>query len=169
LDLEQLLGLREQINNKPALSAGVIGGVVLLLLVWILSQLFGGHRIPRSQKIEAYYTTDDGHAWFADDSDKVPPFDHNGSPAVICIVFKCSSSPPFAGYLRSCTQEFHDQRAGITTIDASHPVLDPYANVLVKKPGDKKWVLSYTPEGVKIMNDVRCPDGSSERPQPVSP
>jgi hypothetical protein len=161
------VSLREQLNEKPAISAGIVGGILAILAIFVYWELQGG-KAPTHSSAQAYYSTDDGKTWFADDFDKAPPFDHNGSQAVRCLVFKCSNSAPFAGYVEEFTQEYHDQRSGIRPVDAQHPPLDVSSNILVKKPGSKDWVLSYTPQGAKIML-VHCPDGSSETPQPVMP
>lgn len=166
--LEQRLGLREQINNKPGITRGAVGGAVVLLAAFIVWQLIGGHRAITHPSVQMFYTSDDGRTWFADDYNKVPPFDHDGAPAVRCAVFKCSATGPFAGYLLEMTPAMHDQLTGLVKPDAQHPGLSPSGETLVKKPGGKNWVLSYTSEGVNIMN-VHCPGGSSEKPQPVFP
>jgi hypothetical protein len=160
------LGLREEINKKPGIAAGIVGGVIVLLVIFVIWQLFGGGPPSGHQSIKIYFTADDGRTWFVDDSDKVPPFDHGGAPAVRCFVFKSSSSAPFVGYLQEFTPAMHDQLTGVA--GAHGMPLDPSGEILVKKPGEKKWVPSYSPQGVKIM-DVHAPDGSAEKPQPVYP
>jgi hypothetical protein len=158
------LGLREQINKKPGLASGITGGVVLVLVLIMFWQIRGGHRTPTTTTTRVYFTVDDGRTWFADDSSQVPPFDHEGAQAVRCFVFKCSSSAPFVGYLETLTQTAHDRLApaALGTMGATPD------DILVKKPGDKNWVLPNSPKGPKIL-DVHCPDGSVERPEPVYP
>lgn len=113
--------------------------------------------LTRVSSIKVYYTVDDGRTWFADDSGKPLPFDHNGQMAVRCFVFKCSTSAPFVGYLETLTK-------------ASDPSsVSSGAAVLVKKPGARDWAPIYSRDGLEITGDIRCPDGSGERPQPVSP
>jgi hypothetical protein len=165
--LEQRLGLREQINKKPGVASGAVGAAVILMILFVFWQIRGG-RAPTKLSIQSFYTIDDGRTWFADDYDKVAPFDHDGTPAVHCFVFKCSPSAPFAGYLQKFTPAMYDQMTGLTKPDAQHSMLSPSGQILVKKPGDKNWVLSYTPEGLNVM-EVHCPGGSTERPQPVNP
>jgi hypothetical protein len=162
------LGLREEINKRPGITSGVMGAVVLLILVFVVRQ-FMGNRPPTSHpSIKFFYTADDGHTWFVDDFDKVTPFDHDGATAVRCFVFKCGNSAQFAGYLQSYTQALHDQMTGLTKVDAQHPVLTPSGDTLVKKPGQKEWIPSYSPQGTEITN-VHCPDGSADKPEPVYP
>jgi hypothetical protein len=162
------LGLREQLNQQSGLASGAVGVMVVVLLVFIGWQIRGKRPPADMPTAKYYFTSDDGHTWFVDDFNKVPPYDHDGAKAVRCRVFKCSNSAPFAGYLEAYTQELHDEMTGITKISGEHPPLSPSSDTLVKKPGGKNWVLSYTPEGQKIIN-VRCPNGASEIPQPVLP
>ena len=157
------MGLREEINKKPGLTAGIVGGIVVLLLLFMYWEMAGGH--PRAEGPgKAYYTADDGKTWFADDPGKITPFDHNGAQAVDCFVFKCSGSGPFAGYLETLTRDAHDAMLN----PKGAPPGTSFGGTLVKKPGDKDWVLSTTPQGQRILN-VQCPDGSGEKPQPVLP
>jgi hypothetical protein len=159
------VSLREQINQRSVVFGGITGVVVLLLIALVFWELFGGRQPARVSTEKVYYTTDDGRTWFADDSRNVPPCEHDGAMAVRCMVFKCSSSAPFAGYLEELTPQAHDEMMA----SAQHSSMLPFGGILVKKPGAKNWVLSYTPEGAKIINDVHCPAGSGERPQSVLP
>jgi hypothetical protein len=162
------LGLREQINEKPGLSSGAIGVVIVLILVFIVWQFRGNRPPPPPPPGQDYFTADDGHSWFSDTGDKILPYEHNGAMAVRCHVFKCASGAPFAGYLETYTQILHDQLTGITKVDSQHQPVSRSSDTLVKRPGDKNWVPSYSPEG-RTITDVRCPNGQSDRPQPVSP
>ena len=162
------MGLREQINEKPGLSSGAIGGVIVLILVFIVWQFRGNRPPPLPPAGQDYFTTDDGHSWFVDSGDKVLPYDHDGATAVRCHVFKCSNGGTFAGYLETYTQELHDQLTGIEKISGQHQPVSRSSDTLVKRPGDKNWVPSYSPEGRAII-DVRCPNGQMDKPQPVSP
>jgi hypothetical protein len=160
-----VVGLRDQINQKPAIASMVVGGAVLLLLVIVFAQLRGNRSPTGNSGAERYYTIDDGRTWFADAWEQIPPFDHEGSPAVLCHVFKTSNSAPFAGYLEQYTQAAHDQLTG--AVRGAGPVIPP-AGVLVKRPGDKTWVPWASPAGQKILA-VKSPDGSAQPPQPVYP
>lgn len=163
-DRGNVVGVRDQINSKPAIAGAVIAGVIVLLIAFIFLQLRANHESPISGE-RMYYTTDDGRTWFADAVEKIPPFDHNGSMAVRCYVFKTSNSAPFVGYLETYTQPVHDRLAGITKGLAP---IDQWSGTLVKRPGDAKWVVGMSPAGQKIMN-VKSPDASPEPPQPVTP
>ena len=158
------MGVRDEINRKPAIAGGAVLGIVLLLIGIMVVQL-KGHKAATISGDKMYYTADDGRTWFADAVEKVPPFDHGGSQAVRCYIYKTSGSAPFVGYLETYTQPVHDQLAGITK---SFAPADVWSATLVKRPGDAKWVPEMSQAGQKIVN-VKSPDGSAEPPQPVLP
>jgi hypothetical protein len=159
-----MVGLRDQINQKPAVAGVVVLGVVLALVAVVYSQLRPNHP-SKSSGMQRYYTTDDGRSWFDDAWEQVPPFDHNGSQAVLCFVFKTSNSPAFAGYLETYTPKMHDL---MTSAARSNGSVVPDTGALVKRPGDKNWVPLGSSAGQKITI-VKSPDGSAEPPQPVYP
>jgi hypothetical protein len=159
-----VVGLRDQANQKATITGGVIVGVIVILVGIIILQLRANHESTASGD-KMFYSSDDGRTWFADAVEKIPPFDHEGEPAVRCYVFKTSSSAPFVGYMETYTQALHDQLAGLTKSPAP---IDPWSATLVKRPGDANWVLEMSPPGQRIVN-VRAPGGSAEQPQPVLP
>jgi hypothetical protein len=158
--LEQRVGFREQLNQKPIVTGGVILALVVLLLIYWVFSLVPRH--PSSALGgEFYFTSDDGKTWFADDASKIPPFDHDGSQAVRCYVFKADDSPPFAGYLEMYTSAVHDYLTGGTR--GTGPPIIPSQGTLVKKPGAKQWVSELSPSGQKISN-ITGPNGSAVDP-----
>ena len=160
-----MVGLRDQINQKPAIAGGVVAALVLVVIGIIYFQLKPHGRPPAISGIQMYYTTDDGHTWFADAWEKIPPFDHDGVQAVRCYLFKTSHTPPFVGYLESYTPAMHDELSG--TVHSIGPVI-PATGTIVKRPSDKNWVLLGTPAGQKIVQ-VMSPDGPLDPLQPVMP
>jgi hypothetical protein len=159
-----VVGLRNQINQKPVIAGIVAVAVVAFVVAMVFSQLRGNHPSTISG-VQRYYTADDGKNWFADAWEKVPPFDHDGSPAVLCFVFKTSTSPPFAGYLEEYTPQMHDELTG--AVKARGAVV-PDSGALVKRPGDKTWVPLGSPAGRRIVN-VASPKGSAGPLQLVDP
>jgi len=149
-----VVGLRDQINQKPVITATVVMGLIVLLGGWIFWQLAGG-RPSAVSGVKLYFSSDDGHTWFADAAETPSPFDHDGSQAFRCYVFKSASGLTFAGYL---------EKDG--TRDASMPPSGP--GPMVKRPGDRNWVPELSPAGQKVA-DVKSPDGSAAPPQPVMP
>jgi hypothetical protein len=159
-----VVGLRDQINQKPAIAAGVVGGIILLLIGLMIFHFRSGNASAISGA-QSYYTIDDGKTWFADAWEKVPPFDYDGGQAVRCYLFKTASSGPFVGYLECYSQKVHDNLTG--TVKSPIPV-DIVGGTLVKRPGEKNWVSQVSAAGQKIMN-VKAPNGSAEPVEPVSP
>jgi hypothetical protein len=159
-----VVGLRDQINRKPAVAAGAVG-VLILVLVCALVVSVKRSEPSAISGARMYYTTDDGKTWFADAWEKVPPFDHDGAQAVRCYVFKTPTSGSFVGYLETYTQAAHDYLSG--AMNSPVPV-DTTKGTLVKRPGDKNWVSTASPAGEKVK-DVKPPNGSSGPVEPVSP
>jgi hypothetical protein len=159
-----VVGLRDQINRKPAVVAGAIGVLILLLICFTVFNLKKGQPSAVSGA-QMYYTSDDGKTWFADAWEKVPPFDHGGAQAVRCYVFKTASSGPFAGYLETYTPAVHDRLTGV--VQSPLP-LDVPSGTLVKRPGDKNWVPMVSPAGQKITS-VKPPDGSAGSAEALLP
>jgi hypothetical protein len=157
------LGIREAINKKSAVSTIVAICAFVVIAAVIALELRGNNGKPPA---ECYYTTDDGKTWFVDSSSKLPPFDHDGSPAVRCYVFKCNSGK-FAGLL----EKYNDAtRAHLIWMAQQVPprlVLDP-PPVMVKKPGDIDWKnMVPDQEGMILMHNIAGPDGSAaERVMP---
>ena len=159
-----MVGLRDQLNQKPLIAAGIVVAMILSLVVIFFSYLHAG-RPSALSGVQFYYTTDNGKTWFAEASEKVPPFDHDGAQAVRCYVFKTASSGPFAGYLETYTQAVHDYLTGVV----KSPIpLDATSGTLVRRPGDRIWALAVSPAGQKIK-DVKAPNGSTEPVEPVFP
>jgi len=148
------VGLRDQINQKPGIVAGMVAGLIVLLVGVIYWQLAGG-RPSAVSGVKLYFSSDDGHTWFADVAEKPSPFDHEGSQAFRCYVFKSASGSTFAGYL---------EKDG-----ATGSAMPPSGGgSMVKRPGDRNWVPELSPAGQKVA-DVKSPDGSAAPPQPVMP
>lgn len=63
------------------------GAALILSVAVIATVLFLSYRTFWKQlgsvEMGQWFTTDDGATYFVDSSDPVPPFDHNGKPAVI--------------------------------------------------------------------------------------
>jgi hypothetical protein len=124
------MGIRETMNRNSALTVGTIVFAIAFCAVVIGMELRGSKGEPPKY---AYYTADDGKTWFSDLAIRLPPFDHNGSPAVRCFVFK-GPNGEFAGLL----EKFSDQtRAKLAqTGDQIPPFGTP---ILVKRPGESEW------------------------------
>ena len=159
------MGIREALNRRPKLAA-VIGiglcAVALPIMIWANSSGVPG------RASEAYYSDDDGKTFFADDIDKLYPFDRNGKQAYRAYVYECSDGKRFVSYLARYTDAARTKIAELEK-NTSDPEAPGQANQLrstaieVKKPGDESWVSLFGPQGSVIATHPTCPDGSTAR------
>ena len=105
------MGIRETLNQNRGITIGAVSGVIVLTLVYIVYSLRGESGGGASAgTAKAFFSDDDGQSYFADGADKIPPFDHNGKPAVTAHVFRCNGGKPFVGYLERYTPEGKKRR-----------------------------------------------------------
>lgn len=155
------MGFRDSLRQK---SGGVWAGIGLIMLASFIVIWNRRSGIP-ANLTETYFSDDDGATYFADDINKLYPFDHNGKPAYRAYVYKCSSGTPFVGYLERLTDA---AKAKIAELRQKPPeeignqVADAYGNgTEVKKPGSGKWVSSRSADAGDIVRP-KCPDGSAD-------
>ena len=155
------MGLREKLNAKPALAAAVFGGLLAITLM-VLAM---GRSAPSIEK--AFYSTDDGVTWFADDIAKTPPFDHDGKPAVRAYVVDCDGKR-VVSYLERFTpakQAFSKAVADAVAAKQPPPRQPLNSNSTnwgdeIKRPGDKTWVAESDLKNAAKIITMRCSDGS---------
>lgn len=161
------MGIRQKLNQAPKGAIVVIILLVLAVYGFIAWQL---HR-PRfgsAGSTRSFYTDDDGKTYFADDGTRMPPFDHDGQPAVRCYIYTCNGQP-FVGYLEKYTDGLIGNLD--TPFDPKHRELGHASfrdGTLCKRPGETKWVKEFSSAGREITQ-VRCPDGSNQTPAPAYP
>jgi hypothetical protein len=166
------VGVRETLNRQPAITTGATIGIILFALIFIIYQVSGTNR-PRIPT-KAYYTADDGATYFADDIRLIPPFDHDGKPAVKADVFKCAGGKEFVGYLErykpDAKKKIEDSRSnGGNQMAFLGQAMA--TGVEVKRPltGDRGCVSTMQVFAGRITA-VQCPDGSTASlPEPVVP
>jgi hypothetical protein len=145
------MSIRDQLNRRPILTA-IIGSIALVVaLVLILPRPSGG----AASKVNVYYTTDEGATLFADDSEKVPPFDHDGKPAVEARVYTCDGRKH---QFVQCLVKVADTGQRVAGLPAGVTV-----SRVVKRPGAKDWVDMASPRAASIFIPV-CPDGQGTGP-----
>lgn len=167
------MGIRETLNKNPGITTGATAGIIVLALIFILWQtgIFGD---STGIQTEAYYTIDDGTTYFADDVNKIPPFEKDGKQAVRAYVYECPGSDPFVAYLERYTPQAKKamEAAASQTDPNSNPMLMEDVQMTgleVKKPGDKAWVRqANAPAAAKVM-ELKCPDGTTEGLELVMP
>jgi len=168
------MGIRETLNQKPAITTSVAAIFVLVFLGIVGWQLFGGTD-PRLGTGNAFYTVDDGQTFFLADSSNIAPFDYNGKPAVQALVYSADGGKTrFVGYLQRFTpvgrQKMIEKRKQLAE-SKRMPSLDPelMANTEVKRPGEKNWVkLSDVATSSQVTLVVE-PNNPSKPAEPVEP
>lgn len=173
------MGLRKTLNrNSTVVTIATI--VVIAAMVGLIVWQTWPSGPPRMSG-EVFYSVDDGKSWFADSRDRVPPFDHEGKPAVLAHVFTCNDGKDrFVGYLERYTAETQkliaDAKAKAQG-GAAGQALDPdvlndmmQRGTEVKKANDPKaaWVRQSDPNYMKVIS-VQCPDRMQGAPTMVVP
>jgi hypothetical protein len=162
--------LLESLREKKHLS--LMAAVVFLLLAGagLAYQYWPEKKANLSQ---AYFSDDDGQSWFADDTTKLAPFDHNGKTALMAEIFTYDNgSKKFCGYLEKYTPEAqaklktafadakaHGQSPASIELFHDHAFLD--SALLVKKPGAENPWMAFTDPKVSDVLSVHSPDGSA--------
>ena len=165
--------VRAFLNRHPVATVAVVGVLTALAVASIVIQSRPASEISLIPRKD-FYTDDDGATWFADDVDKLTPFDHGGRPAVLAHVFTCDGGrTKFVGYLERLPDGAADAfRAKMHLPANSVPESDDVAEVigsLVKHKGDGDWVASSDAGRFKEITRVHCPDGGAAPPVPVRP
>jgi hypothetical protein len=162
-------GLRDTLQKHPRIFAGVAIGVILAAVVscaWCLAR-------PGMGSHKAWYTDDGGKTWFADDSRKLPPFDHDGKQAVACCVYTCDGGKTnFVSYLMRLSPEgqkevqdlIKKQQAGDTNIRLPELPME----VELPNAGDNRWVSISSPAGREMITP-HSPTGDLSNLQLVDP
>lgn len=174
------MGIRETLNQNPAIATGGTAGIIIIALIFILWQTIGGSGGSASGGgDESYFTVDDGKTFFADSNKLVAPFDKDGKQAYQAFVYSCDGgSTKFVGYLKRYTT------AAKAKIEESHKnpnQTDPtlwetleMSGAEYRKPGDPegKWINQAGKDGYAQWSrvvSVKCPDGKTDTLEPVLP
>src|SRR5687768_1133376 len=131
------MGVRETINEKPRLVAGIAAGVVVIACAFIALRMSNAG--PGEPSDKAFFTTDDGKTWFVDEATKISPFQRDGKEAVRAYVFDCNGKP-FVNHVERYTA---DGRKAVETALAAKGAGQPadvagqlrLSGAEVKKPG----------------------------------
>jgi len=149
------VGIRETLNQNPAITTGATIGIIVLTLVLVLYlSMGGGPSVGGQVSAKAFFTIDDGKNYFVDDAAKIPPFDYQGKQAVRAYVFSCNGTKKVE-YLQRYTPEAK-KKLEAATANKGRPdfgIMDQvqFTGVEVKKPGDKDWVKQNDERAVKVM------------------
>ena len=171
------MGIRQTINEKPALTTAFTGGVILLAIVFIAWQACSGGGEGGVLSDKAFFTTDDGKTFFVDKATNIPPYQKDGKLAVRAQVFTCDDGKTkFVGYLEMYTPQdkaMMEMVAKGQTPAQGAPMPYMAGQPLVKKPGApmNAWVPigPATSTMYQQVVAVKCPDGSTEKLSRVFP
>jgi hypothetical protein len=165
------MGIRETINEKRAISLTVAIGILVVAFFYLTWQTIGS---SKGGTLKAFYTVDDGVTWFADDADKIPPFDHNGKQAVMCFVYKCGDDgEPWVSHLMRYTPQGKKQREDQLQNKPDNlvgPNIGQFQQIEVKqaRSGDDGWVRINDPRAA-LIQELKCPDASQDHIIPMDP
>jgi hypothetical protein len=170
------VGIRETLNQNPGITTGATAAIILVALGIIVWQLIGSGSGGGAMTNKAFYTIDDGKTYFADDINKIAPFDKDGKPAYQVFVWTCDGGKnKFVSHLQRYTPEakkrLEDTRAkGPTGVDPGMMEMVMMTGVEVKPPltGDKGWTKQTDPNAMKITQPT-CKVGKPEDLEPVMP
>jgi hypothetical protein len=167
------MGLRETMNEKPAVAAIVAGALIAVALgviLWSTGMIGGGGAPGGAEGIgdaKRYYTTDDGKTYFADSYNKIPPYEKDGKTAVLAKVFKDNDNNGalFVGYLTRHTPEakrMMEERQKKGAAGDFGPIEAAGGGIEYKKPltGDAGWLRSGDPRVTQLLESLKSPKGS---------
>ena len=173
------MGIREKLNENPAITTGATIGIILIALIFIGYQLFSSNsaEIPTG----AFYTTDDSSpeaamaALFTDELDKLAPFKKDGKDAYRAFVYTCDGGKTkWVAYLQRYTKEAQTKLAAAREKPETmaQPGMMDMLNITgveVKKPGQGEWVNQGNFQKASTVTEIKCPDGTLNNLEVVEP
>ncbi len=166
------MGLREKMNQNPGITTGITAGIIVLALLFIIWQNMDSSGPYAGGVGKAYFSDDDGVTTFVDESNKIPPFDHDGKTAYRAYVFRCPNGKPFVQFLERYTPEGKKMVEAAKGKPGELPPpeqLDSGIEVKAPKTGDKGWIKRSNAIASKIMDAQKCPDGTYPTPEMPQP
>jgi hypothetical protein len=166
------MGLRESLNQQnPKIVLGVTAGVIVIVAVLFFEMRSGVSAGGGSGPTKAFFSSDDGKTWFADDAAKLPPFETGGKETLRAYVYRCGDGREFVAFLERFTPQGKAQReaargAGGGGTGGPPPLLDQSSGMEVKAPGSTTWVRESDPRAEGVMSP-KCLNGG--KPQIVLP
>jgi hypothetical protein len=178
--------LRTKRNKKLLMGIGAIAVLSVLYFSW--------HSTPGNSSTRSlvFFSTDDGASFFPDDPEKLAEFERQSKPAYVAGVFSCDGSGGhrFVAYLtRESVDDltaidqakahavevrseyaFNDAHVASAQDDVTQKMNAARAHTEIKRPGSSSaWTSINGPVGQEILNNVKCPGGSSTVPQMITP
>ena len=164
------MSVRESLSKNPRVA---VAGAALLIVAAAALMAHALWPQKQSRADMAYYSDDDGQTWFADSVYRIPPFDHNGKPALQAAIFTYDDGKKsFCAYLQQYTQSARQQLQKAQADATAHgqPLNSIWQyrdhnfvanNTQVRLPGPgHPWVLLSDPHSNDILT-IHAPDGSA--------
>lgn len=159
---------REYINENPQVVTGAAVAILVIALIAIAVQL-----APEQYDVptQAYYYDTVTKEVFVDDIAKIAPFTNsNGNASVRVHVFSCGTcddeASRFNAYFEKYTEEA--KKAMEEDPESEEAIEVMMVGRLVSKDGTE-WVIADGEEGFAMMEEIACPDGTSESLHYCSP
>lgn len=170
------MGLREKLNENPAITTAVAAGIILLALIFLGWSLLprGGSTMAAGEN-DAYYTTDNGKTFEEGGYFDLYNQPVGGNEKYRVQVFKWKDGgEPFIGWMERLSPDARKAYKEAQEQGTGDPMMmmgpeDAMIGLFVAKPpqnGDPQWVRADTPEGNQIMQP---PVRDGQRAIPVYP
>jgi hypothetical protein len=169
---DRSMGLRESLNQQnPKIVLGVTAAIIVIVVMLYFIFEGGGSAVVGAESPKAFFSSDDGKTWFADDANKLPPFDTGGKETLRAYVYRCGDGKEFVAFLERFTPQGKARRQAARDAradgeKAAPPLLDQSNGLEVKMPGNPTWVSESDPRAEAIMSP-RCPGAA--KPQIILP
>ena len=172
------MGFRETLEQKRGVGIGI--AVVLAIGAgWLIVHETSGRQgtPPGPHGTQYWFTTDDGKTTFADDAQKLPPFDHNGKQAVrACCFTSDDGNTHWIAYL----ERFSPNGKRVLEAYLRRPIEDQdgmertrlmSAGIEVKRPGapETDWTTMANVAKYHEITQLKDPNGKSGVINPYLP
>jgi hypothetical protein len=163
--------VRKVLQQHPAVATCATAVITVVAIFAIILELRGNPIPPVPTR--AYYTTDDGASYYADDINLVAPYMHDGKEAVLARVLKGAGGKKYVAYLsryNAKQKEKIEKLLAQTPVDQNAVALARESGIEVKAPlsGDHGWVPSLSVDALPIIQAPHPPD-ISEPLEPAYP
>jgi hypothetical protein len=157
------MSVRDLINKHQKTTLIIVPFLILAAISFIYYS--NARPNPAGRRVTTnYFSDDDGQTFFSSAADQIPPFDHDGKPAVRAYVFKDDGGQPFIGYLEKYSDDTKQKLAALMNDPANNAqaIADLMtSSALVKKPGDSAWQKRFSDAGAAVTQVPASRDGSA--------
>lgn len=169
------MGLREKLNENPAITTAVAAAIILVALIILGWNLMpGGGQTVEAGDGDAYYTTDGGQTW--EEGDYFDIYETGEEDKFRVQLFKWTEDgEPFVGWMERMTPDAKEAYKEATASGEGDPLMmmapeDVMLGLYVARPPaqgeEPNWVAANTEEGAQVMQP---PTRDGERAIPVYP